>query len=70
MAQKEGTMINADKILESASYFNKCQINDRIFYTKNGHWITRRIIKKGKKSVTVIENGKEKIISFDRIVKA
>lgn len=63
-------VLNASKVLESVEFFNNCQIGDRIFYTKNGHWQTRRITKKGNRSVTVIENGKEKNIRFDRIVKA
>lgn len=63
-------MINTCDILHSVNCFNAVKVGDRIFYYKNGHATTKRITKKGRKTVTVIENGVEKTIRYDRIFQA
>lgn len=63
-------MLNTCDILHSVECFNALKVGDRIFYKKNGHSMTRRVIKKGRKTVTVVENGVEKTIRYDRIFQA
>lgn len=63
-------MLETSDILHSVKCFNDLKVGDRIFYKKNGHAMTRRVIKKGRKTVTVVENGVEKTIRYDRIFQA
>lgn len=62
--------MDAKAVRKSIRLFVNLKEGDRIFYTRYGHALTRRVQKINAKSVTVLEDGKAKTIGFDRIFMA